>query len=279
MSLFYNPQKSGPGVSKNEAEMKPFFRFFELFGRKFWYLTQLNALYILMCLPIVTIGPATAALTQVMIKFNLEQPIFVFAEFFSAFKKHFRRTFLLGIVSFMFAAVFIVYALPYYSALAALYPGIESYFLMGMNMVAGAVFISMNSFIFPQIVRLDLSMNAILQNSAKLCLFGFKRNFITVIMFVVTIFVMFMFYPFSLIALPIAPISWLAFLSVFNAYPTIQKYIIVPFYESIGERNPEQPAAVLPPSADESPAIFKDLGGKEAPIDKKKVKTSGKIIK
>jgi uncharacterized membrane protein YesL len=279
MSLFYNPQKSGPGVSKNEAEMKPFFKFFELFGRKFWHLTQLNVLYILLCIPIITIGPATAAMTHVMRKFVLEEPIFVYNEFFTAFKKYFKikKTWLLGILSAGLFFAYIFYAMPYYDRLAAEYPTLESYFLMGMNMIAGAVFLTMNTYIYPQIIVLDLSMKSVFQNSARLCLLGLKRNIVTVVVFSLLIYAMILFLPFSLIVLPIAPFSWLAFLSVFNSYPVIQRFIIIPFYESTGQKNPEIPDYTE--NVDKNTTLFTDLGGEETPVNKKKVKTSGKLIK
>jgi uncharacterized membrane protein YesL len=284
MSLFYNPQKSGRGVSKESAqnpEMKPFFKFFELFGRKFWYLTQLNLLYILLCVPIITIGPATAAMTHVMRKFVLEEPIFVFEEFFKAFKKHFKRTVLVGLFSLVFMLASVV-SLIYYNEVVLEYPDMGSYFMMGMNMLACTVFLTMNTYIYPQIICLDLSMNSIFKNSAKLCLIGFKRNVVTVLLFVAVVITMVFFFPFSLIALPIAPFSWLAFLGVFNAYPVIQKYIINPFYEKTGEANPEAHdfvTEIIDEETGKRSSLFTDLGGKETPIDKKSVKTKGKIIK
>ena len=70
-----------------------------------------------------------------------------------------------------------------------------------------------------------------------------------------------------------------------NSYPSIQKYIINPYYEKRGEVNPEL-ALTKPAEADE--AVFADMGGKEKPVDLKAqpVKTSkdpakqhkGKII-
>jgi hypothetical protein len=70
-----------------------------------------------------------------------------------------------------------------------------------------------------------------------------------------------------------------------NSYPSIQKYIINPYYEKRGEVNPEI-ELTRPASADE--AVFSDMGGMEKPVDLKvqPVKTSknpakehkGKII-
>jgi len=279
MSLFYNPQKSGRGVSKNEVELKPFPKFWDLFGRKFLYLLQLNFIYLVLCIPLVTIGPSTAAMTHVMRKFVLEQPIFVFVELFSAFKKHFKQTIGVGLVSLMFFVAF-GYSMYFYNIQIAEDPYFGNYFMFAMNMVAGAVFLTVNIYLYPQIVCLDLSMRAMLKNSVKFCLLGFKRNVITVLITGIVAAVIFT-APVALIVLPLMPFAQLAFLSMFNAYPIIQKYVINPFYESQGKTNPEiiDYTDFDDKKSGENKNIFTDFGGKETPINKKSVKTTGKVIK
>ena len=73
---FGNYEKPGKGVGKNEREKKRFFQFFDLFFRKLGRLVQLNLLYILFCIPVVTIGPATAAMTKILREYTLERPVF-----------------------------------------------------------------------------------------------------------------------------------------------------------------------------------------------------------
>ena len=52
------------GVLKTPHEKKGFFKFWEVYGRHMWKLLEVNLLYLLFCLPVVTIGPATAAMTK-----------------------------------------------------------------------------------------------------------------------------------------------------------------------------------------------------------------------
>ena len=94
----FDYNSAGKGVAKHGPEKKPFFKFFEIFARKFWKLIEINMIFVLFCIPIVTFGPAVAAMTHVMRKFMLEQPCFVFDEFFTAFKKNFKQSFFVGIV-------------------------------------------------------------------------------------------------------------------------------------------------------------------------------------
>ena len=53
MGLFNGYMKEGPGVSKNAPEKHRFFLFFELFGRKFSKLIQLNLIMVLCLIPTI----------------------------------------------------------------------------------------------------------------------------------------------------------------------------------------------------------------------------------
>ena len=77
MGLFYNNNEAGSGVAKRGRQKKPFFRFWEMFANKFWTFFKINLIYVLFCLPIVTFGPATAAMTALMRNIYLERPQFV----------------------------------------------------------------------------------------------------------------------------------------------------------------------------------------------------------
>lgn len=294
MGLFGNYNKAGVGIAKNAPVKRPFFRFWEIFGSKFWKLIEINFVYLLFCIPIVTFGPATAALTQVMRKFTLGKPIFMFTEFWDAFKKNFRASFVIGIVDVIFGAAFAFLIFSYGNAAAAAKPDMSTTVVMAIGVAAALFFLMMNFYIYLQIVALTLKMPAILKNSMILAIAGLKSNVITLLSFAFFITLIVLFFPFSLFVLPVAPFAWMALICVFCSYPVIQKHIINPFYEAKGERNPE-----LPSEDDDEDTIFTDMGGKEAPsrsapeVSKKKraaqqsvskderttIKTKGKVIK
>ena len=53
MGLFgANYENPGAGIAKDAPKKKGFFRFMEIFGRKFWKLLELNFLYMLFYLPL-----------------------------------------------------------------------------------------------------------------------------------------------------------------------------------------------------------------------------------
>ncbi|MBS4200227.1 DUF624 domain-containing protein [Bacillus sp. FJAT-49732] len=78
------------------------YRFLEKFTNFF----LLNLLWFIMCLPIITIFPATAAMYGVVRQWVQKKDTGVFKPFFSFFKENFLQSFLLGIVWFLFALMF-----------------------------------------------------------------------------------------------------------------------------------------------------------------------------
>ena len=215
-----------------------------------------------------------------MRKFALEEPIFVFSEFFGAFKKNLNiRGIGIGILSVILFGAFVFSLILSFFALNLESTG-ENYFNLAMTMTSGVVLLIVNGYVYIQMACLDLKISAMLKNAAILCVAGFKRNVITVFGFaaIVTLLLFALLsWSFVVVLLPLLPFAQLAFLSVFCTYPVIQKYIINPFYEAQGAKNPE--IRDFEKTAHKTTALFTDLGGKETPIDKKKVKSQGKLIK
>ena len=98
MGLFNRYMKEGPGVAKDAPQKHAFVVFFEIFFRKFWKLINLNLIYFLFCLPIVTIGPATAGFTYVLRNFSREQHSFVWMDFIDAFRANWKQSLVVSIV-------------------------------------------------------------------------------------------------------------------------------------------------------------------------------------
>lgn len=273
MGLFNkNYNDSGVGIAKKTPQKKPLFKFFETFGNKFWVLIELNLIYVLFCLPIVTFGPATAALTHMMRNIYLQKPQFIFHDFLQAFKKNFKQSIVIGI--FDIAAIALtIFSFYFYTE------NIDSndtyWFMYALTMAAEVIFLLMNFYIYPQIVALNLKMPAILKNSLILAFLNIKGNLIALFFFIGYAILIILFGVYVLVFAPIVPLAWLALISIFCCYPMIQKLIINPFYEANGEKNPEIP------DYENEEALFEDMGGSEAPIKLKKNNNEkkGKVIK
>lgn len=275
MGLIYNNGVAGSGVSKKSPRKKPFKRFWEMFIRKFWILFQINMIYVLFCIPIVTIGPATAAMTALMRNIYLEKPQFVFHDFKEEFKKNFKQALPIGLLDL--AALFMGNFVIYYYYVHHADMDVTAKVLMVLSLIASIFVIMMSFYIYPQIVALDLKLGAIVRNSILLVFLNPLGDIITLALFFGYAALIWWFLWPVLMLIPVLPFGWIAFVAVFTCYPTIQKVLINPYYEKTGEKNPEIPDY-------EEEAVFSDRGGDEAEIDlRKKEKTSvhrgGKIIK
>lgn len=52
----FNYEKEGPGIEKDAPKKKAFIVFFETFFRNFWKFISVNAVYLLLSIPIITNG-------------------------------------------------------------------------------------------------------------------------------------------------------------------------------------------------------------------------------
>lgn len=275
MGLFYNNDVAGSGISKNSKRKKPFFRFWELFFRKFGVFFQVNLIYFLFCIPVITIGPATAAMTAIMRNIYLERPQFIFHDFKEEFKKNFKQALPIGIID----VVGIV--LSYFAVMYMSNPDVDQttriFAIVGL--VAINLLIMVSFYVYPQIVALNLKLREIMSNAVLLMFMNPLGDIITFAFFFGYGILLWSFWYVVVFLTPIVPFAWLCFISVFCCYPTIQKVLINPYYKKTGEKNPE-----IPEYAEEN--VFTDLGGNEQPLEVREqsagianTKKRGKTIK
>lgn len=301
-------EKAGSGIAKNAPKKKGFFRYMEIFGRKFWKLIELNFIYFLCFLPLfaaaafllmwiggkldsiglglalvfallfaVVFGPATAAHTKILKNFVMEKPTFLIHDFFHTFRSEFKHAAAIGILDCLIACSI--------AAACYVYPklidqtGSKTYYvLFALTLSLGLIVLLTNFYVYLIMISTNLSLKHTIKNSLALAVIALKSNALTLLIVggviaVYTVLLVFVNLKYSMILLfllPFLPASWLGLVIVFRCYPIIQKYIINPYYEQRGEVNPE--LLVSNPQEDEE-VVFEDMGGKEKPIEP--VKKSG----
>ena len=305
MSLFNNYESAGSGISKYAPKKTGLALYFDLFFRKAWSLTGLTMLLFIFILPAyiaffslyyiknfniamivsvtmfltfaITIGPGIAGMTKVIRLYLIEKHSFMIRDFFKGFKENFFRAAVMGILDIVAVmSAFSSYKL--YPMWAVKYDNVLFYVPMVISLAVALVMLMMNYYIFPMMVATDLSMKNLFKNSFALAFVSIKQNLINTLMllFFMVIMSIFLLYttPMFFIIVPFFPAGIAWFTVCFNSYPIIQKYVINPYYDSIGETNPE-----LDNDDEENSeeVIFEDMGGKEKPIEKRK-KGKGKRI-
>ncbi|MCR5111895.1 MAG: DUF624 domain-containing protein [Ruminococcus sp.] len=306
MGLFSKDyESSGSGISKDDVKKKGLALFFDLLGRKFWSLMWVNVLYVLFFIPLmlimpaiyfinnnyiavavicilvlifaIVIGPATAGMMKIMRMFYIEKHTFIAHDFFEAVRDNFKRAAVVGLVDcFVIFSAFA--ALQVYPALAVQYTR-AFYIPMVITFSLFLMVFIMNFYVFLMLTSTTLTMKQILKNSFMFAISGMKQNLLTVgvivaIMFIMSLLFLNLFQVFALL-IPIFPAAFIGFVVCFNCYPLIQKNVLDPFYSMQGKVNPEY---LDGSEDDDTEQIFEDMGGKEAPIEKRK-KSKGKVIK
>ncbi len=280
MGLFgQNYENAGVGIAKNAPKKKGFFRFMEIFGRKFWKMFGLNLLYSAFFLPLVgavsvlfmmlsgkleyglpavllmaallivfavIFGPATAGHTKILRAYILEKPVFMVHDFLKAFKSEFKYSCIIGLLD-CFVVLCIAASVYVYPILIESTGNKLFYVFFAVALSIGIVVLMMNFYMFLMIIATNLSLKNIIKNSLALAIIALKKNIVTLLViavFAIIFIAMFIFADLSvsfiaLCFLPFIPASWLGLVICFNSYPVIQKYIINPYYEQRGEINPE----------------------------------------
>ena len=120
----------------------------------------LNVLWMICCLPVVTIGPATAALYGVYFKVKEKKDYNVFTQFFQEFRDNFKQGFLASLV-FIAAALllYVDYRVVFFDETFSMT------FLQGLFWVVLAVAVAYFSWLFPLIAKFENTFGGMLKNA------------------------------------------------------------------------------------------------------------------
>ena len=247
--------KPGKGVRKDEPQKKRIVHFFELFFRKFWKLIQLNLLYLLFCIPIVTIGPATAGFTYVLRNMANEQPIFLFSDFWDAFKQNWKQSFAYSLLM-LICTILVTVSVKFYTYNLDAHKWM--YVPAALSLFVALVLILMSFYVMLMIVTLDLPLKAILKNAAILSIVCLKTNLLTLLFTGILVVACILFFPISLLFVIFIIPALVGFIVCFNSYKGIKKYAIDPFLAAQAEKEQEDEDSGLVAMETDGDTVFRD---------------------
>lgn len=189
MGIFsYTPLKEGKGVREDAPKLRSPFLFFYIFGTRFFALVKLNILYILSCLFIVTIGPATAALTSVLKNYIEEKHVFLFHDYFEAFRENFFKG--LGVFAINAVAMYSLYTVYVnYEVVPQFAP------LLFPVLFVNLLILIMDFYIYPMMVTYDIPFFALIKNGLIFALIKLVPNVLAVLLFAGIYYVALYMYP------------------------------------------------------------------------------------
>lgn len=160
------------GSSREEMYMKLFqvdSEFNQVMTRGFDLLI-LNLLFLICCLPVVTIGASCAALHTISLKYAEGLEPYIFRDFFAAFRKNFKQATLVWILMFVTGAFL------YVDTGMALNGGAGGKVMLLFLFCMELLYLFIAVYIFPLIARYDNSIRQHLKNAVLLAIREFKTT-------------------------------------------------------------------------------------------------------
>lgn len=120
----------------------------------------LNVMWLICCIPIVTIGASTTALYTVMLKLVKNEEGYVFRGFLKAFKTNFKQSTVIWLIILILGIVWTVDF-----RVAGLMPGTAGIVLSAIFLALGFILLSVMLYIFPLTARYENSIKATFKNA------------------------------------------------------------------------------------------------------------------
>ncbi len=220
-------------------------RFFEIVFHEFWQLIHLNVVFLLFCIPVVTIGPAVAGMTAVLTSMVRDQPRMLFAKFWDTLKRELKRSLQLALIGALAFGIVICAA---FAALRFLPPLVCYMVLPALFLVL--VFLSMTwLYVFPLSVNTMLSVRHVLRNARLLAVICARHALPAVFLCGIICAVTLLYFPFSLPFLLFIVPAFCGLIGTFAAWAGIRDHVVG---EALAKPQPS-----LLEDADEWAAIWK----------------------
>ena len=217
MGLFSpNYEKPGPGIEKDAPAKTGLPLFFEILIREFWELVKLNLIFVLSCLPIVTIGAALGAMTKVTVMMARDIPNDVWHDYWRGFKENWKSATLCGVLA----------ALLFGGGLLGLVLYRSSFPLLAVTAAALLLLSMMWVYVYPLITSTDLTLGQSLQNSLLLGLMLFYHSLPAAAVVGVFLFFEIGFFPLSVPIMLFLGFSIPNFVASFAAWAGIKKLVL-----------------------------------------------------
>lgn len=144
--------------------LNPDNKFFTFMGKAF-DVVVLNTIWLILCIPIVTIVPATTALYYAMVKVIRRERSYATKEFFRSFKRNFRQGSVFSLLAVVMSFIMYIdfrYATELMQAESTNTSG-STYF--GIFLVITFLFCAIYAYICPVLSRFDMKLTGILKTS------------------------------------------------------------------------------------------------------------------
>ena len=203
-------------------------------------------LTIIMCVPMITVGPAQAGFTYIMRNYSREEHAFLWSDFKDAALKNMKQSMIIGTINF-FVTFLMLFAIIIYNNLikTGQLPVLLGTVLMTLMVVMFVLFAIMNMYIYPILITFKLNTMQIYKNALIFSVIKLLPNLGILLLSAFIILFSFgqiiLFSPIIGVFLYIfITISFIGLLTNFYVYPKLKKYMISRLEEDEEEEDDEE---------------------------------------
>ncbi|MBO5248839.1 MAG: YesL family protein [Clostridia bacterium] len=228
MGSLFNFNKEGKGVTKEDvAAETPLKRFFVEFVHRFWQLILLNLLYVVACIPIITVGPATAAMNYVCRNFSQAKPVFFFPDFIEKCKEHFKQGLAVWMIQLLTGGLLVFAFLGWTDSAFQVSGGLRTAAVV-VILVFAYLLICSSFYIYPMMVSFDLTVKQLIRNSVILAMTQLWRNLVILVVLGILVVVSFLFWPLTFPVLLFLAFTLMAYVSNSLVFPVLKRLVATP---------------------------------------------------
>lgn len=154
----------------------------------------LNIIWLIMCVPLITVFPATAALFSVVRKWQKSDTLSLFSDFMGSFKEHFKDFFLIGLVWSLLGVILVV-DLYFFFNIDALW----SHPVLFITGILSVLYLFTTLYIFPAAVHFTMRRwTDIIKNAFLFSLLRLELTLLCLMLLLIYLFLVYV-YPLTLI--------------------------------------------------------------------------------
>lgn len=220
---FWNKKEPGLGIERNPKVKKGMLGLFEIVKREWWQLFKLNWLFLLGCLPILTIPVSIVAMNWILTTIVEDQPRFLWQDFWRIYKREFLRALLVGWFWF-FCIAAVGFAIWFYDRLAQ---STSWFWILVVVMVAVLTeMVTMSFDLFSMLANVTLRFGELIKNAFLLSFIHAKVNLVLLPSLILLLTTAIALFPYSLWFFLFCGCSVWGLAAVYGTNPYLKKHII-----------------------------------------------------
>lgn len=192
----------------------------------------LNVMWLICCIPIITIGASTTALYTVMLRMVKNEEGYIFRGFLKAFKSNFKQSTLIWLILLLLGIVWTVDF-----RVAGFIPGMAGIILSAIFLALGFILLSVMIYIFPLTARYENGIKATFKNALILTVAKLPYTFLMVAIVVAAVFAS-LWSAFTLLfSLPLWLFFGVSLIVWINSYILRRAFVVFENSDSTGEED------------------------------------------